>query len=152
MKSGLVIAVALLAVACSSASGGGSPSLDGTWYYVNAAGTAGIGATFNQDGSYVAEDLALTSSTSANVRAEKGTFSVSGNAITLTPKESSCPGPDPIYHLSYSFQGSNLELAEPSGGVVLQPDTQTASNAAITFGCFDSSGNFTPEPLAAVSN
>jgi hypothetical protein len=146
--------LAILTAACSSSSGGGSPSLYGTWYYADSAG-AGVGLTFNQSGTYVAQELALTSSTSGDDQAEKGTFTVSGSTITLTPTEWSCPGPDPIYKLTYSFQGSDLAVSQPSGAAVLQPDTQPPSSVAITFGCFtngDSGEIFTPEPLAPVSN
>jgi hypothetical protein len=44
MKRIAVVVVAFLAAACSSSSGG-SPSLDGTWFYADSAGTAGFGAT-----------------------------------------------------------------------------------------------------------
>ena len=152
MKASWMIA-AVLASACSSGSGGGSPSLDGKWEYIDSAGTAGDGVTFNSDGTYVLQVLQLTSSTSGNDEVEKGTFTVSGNTITATPKEWSCPGPDTVSTMTYSFQGSSLALALPSGILILQPNTSPpATNASIVIGCFDSSGNFKPEPLASVTN
>ena len=146
----MIVAVALLAAACGSSSK--APSLDGTWVYSDSAGTAGAAATFNSNGNYVLSVLQITSSTTANAAIEKGTFTVSGSTITLTPQESSCTGADPVYTMSYSFQGSNLELVESSGIIVFQPDTSTASDIAITDGCFSSSGAFTASPLAPVSN
>jgi hypothetical protein len=119
---------------------------------VDPAGTAGLGVIFNSDGTYTFTELELTSSTSANAQIETGTFTVSGATITATPKEWSCPGPDAVYSLSYSFQGSSLNLSQPSGIIILQQNTSTASSGAIAIGCIDSSGNFKAEPLAAVSN
>ncbi len=146
-------AIALLTGACSSSSGGDSPSsIVGTWDYANASTNSGLGATFNSDGTYVLDLLRLTSGNAADAQAETGTYTVSGNTITTTPQKSSCPGPDPVSSATYSFQGSNLELVQPSGIVVLQPDTTMASNIALAIGCFDSSGNFTAEPLAPVTN
>ena len=142
-----------LTAACSSGSGGGSPSLTGTtWEYANSAGTAGEGVVFNTNGTYALLVLQLTSSSSGNVQEETGTYVVSGNTITVTPKEWTCPGPDPVYSATYSFQGSSLAITEPSGVVIFQPDDQMASMAALTHGCFSSSGAFTAMPLASVSN
>jgi hypothetical protein len=152
MKQIAIVIASLVAAACSSSSGGGTPSLDGTWYYVNASGTAGAGATFKGDGTYLLQELVLTSSSTGNDQMETGTFVDSSGTLTLTPKQWSCPGPDAIYKLSYSFNGGNLVLAQPSGVIIMQPDTQTGSTGAITIGCFDSSGNFKASPLAAVSN
>jgi hypothetical protein len=86
------------------------------------------------------------------VQSEQGSFTVSGNAITATPKESTCAKPDPVYSVTYSFTGSNLEIEEPTGIMVFQPDNATGSNIAITFGCFGSGGAFTASPLVPVSN
>jgi hypothetical protein len=155
MKPCPIVAVvfALLVPACSSSSGSGStPSLYGTWAYLNAAGTEGEGITINSDGTYVLSLLQITSPASANVQSEQGSFTLSGSTITATPKEATCAKPDPVYTATYSFQGSNLEIAEPSGVIVFQPDNATGSNIAITFGCFSSSGTFTASPLVPVSN
>jgi hypothetical protein len=152
MRVGPIVVAAVMATACSSSSGG-PPSLDGNWFYADSAGTSGVGVSFKNDGSYELQELVLTSSTSGNDQVEIGTFTVSGNTITVTPTQWSCKGPDAIYQLTYSFDGSNLSLAQPSGIIVMQPNNNTASSGeAIAIGCFDTAGNFTPEPLAAVSN
>jgi hypothetical protein len=155
MKIVSIVGVALLTAACSSGSSSGSSgsnSIDGNWLYTDAAGTGGVGLTFNADGTYVLTELVETSSTSFNAQVEDGTFTVSGNTITETPQKSSCPGPVPVHQLTYSFQGSNLAVTDSSAVVVLQPNTATASNAAIVIGCFDANNNFTAQPLAPVSN
>jgi hypothetical protein len=124
MKPISFVVAALLATACSSSSGsGGPPSLDGSWIYANSDGSAGAGAEFKSDGTYEVQELTVTSSTTVNDQIETGTFTVSGSTITLTPKQSSCPGPDAVYTLNYSFQGSNLALTQPSGIIVFQPNT-----------------------------
>lgn len=149
---GSIVVGAVMVAACSSSSGGGTPSLYQTWAYVTADGSAAAGATFTSDGTYLFQELTLTSSTTANDQVEEGSFTISGSTITATPKQWTCPGPDAVYTLGYSFQGGNLVLAQPAGTIVMQPDTATASSISITNGCFASSGSFTTAPLATVSN
>jgi hypothetical protein len=149
---GAIVVGAVMVVACSSSSSGGPPNLYQTWAYVDSAGTAGAGATFTSDGTYELQILELTSSNSGDDQVEIGTFTTSGSTLTLTPKQSTCAGPDAVYSMGYSFSGGNLVLALPSGTIVMQPDTATASDVAITNGCFGDAGAFTSEPLAPVSN
>ncbi len=54
--------------------------------------------TFRSDGTYVFSILEFTSPNSADAVVETGTFTTSGSAVTFTPQQWSCPGPDPIYH------------------------------------------------------
>lgn len=145
----------LLVAACSSSSGGGPPSLYQDWLYTDSSGNSGIAATFRTDGTYVVSDLVITSSASANAEVETGTFTAADTALAMTPTENSCTGPDAAYSLGYSFQGSSLEIAQPSGVLLMQPNTTSPGSIgsfAITIGCFDSAGNFTASPLAPVSN
>ena len=130
----------------------GASPLVGTWMYQYSS-TVAYGATFTATGVYVAQTLLLTSDTTADDGIEKGTYTVAGNTIMLTPQESTCPGADPVYSVSFSFSGSDLILGTSSGEVIYQPDTSTASSGiSITDGCFDTSGDFTASPLAPVSN
>jgi hypothetical protein len=147
--------VTFVVAACSSSSGGGPPSLYQDWLYTDSSGNSGIAATFKSDGTYVVSDLMITSSTSANAQVETGTFTASNGSLAMAPKEDSCPGPDAAYSLGYSFQGGNLEIVQPSGVLLMQPNTTSPGSIgsfAITIGCFDGSGNLKASPLAAVSN
>jgi hypothetical protein len=131
--------------------GGNAPSLVGNWIYVN--GSSGIAATFRDDGTYVASKLALTSSASADAEIETGTYMAADGTLTTIPQQWTCPGPDPVTAVSYSLDGVDLQVSSPSGVLVMSPNsTPASSNFALTFGCFDSSGSFTPQSLAPVSN
>jgi len=155
-----VFALLSCVIGCGSSgsSGGtsttnGSP-LDGTWMYVD--GTVASGVTFD-NGTFVVQQLQETCAdcTSADDEIEKGTYTVSGNVITLTVQEWSCQlqsGQSPTYTETFSFEtNGDLTLSDTSGIVTFQPDTSTGGSVAITIGCFDSSGNFTPEPLTSVN-
>jgi hypothetical protein len=140
----------LLLTGCSSGSSG--PTLVGSWIFQPAQGPSG-GFTFKGDGTYSFIELSLTSSNTANAEGENGTYADDGQTLTLTPKESSCPGPDPVRSVSYAFSNGDLVLSgsTEADSYVPQPSTATSS-FSITLGCFDGSGNFTQMPLAPVSN
>ncbi len=144
----------LIACSSSSRSNTAEPSLNGNWMYVNAAGTAGTGISFKPDGTYVGFTLALTSSASANAEVETGNFVAKNGAITLTPEEWTCPGPDPVSTAKYSFNSGSLTIATSSGIVSLKPNNGPASDTfAISYGCFDAkTGAFKRAPLAPVAN
>jgi len=159
MKKTMVLALAALAmVACGNGDDddSGPTSTDNSlvhvWDYSSANGESGLGVTFNADGTYKAVVLELTSSASANAQEETGTYVVQGSDIVFTPEESSCSGPDAPSTIPYVLSGTSLTLTYPTGVFILQVDTGTTSNEAYQIGCFDSSGDFTPTPLAPVSD
>ena len=152
MRGSVTISVVLLFAALGC--GGSSPEdqLAGTWVYTS--GYEGVGLTFTTDGTYVAQVLQQTSSTSGNDEVEKGVYSVSGNQINWTPQEYTCPGPDPVYSTSYSFTGGNLVIVTPGSAdvVTLVRNTSSAAgSSSLVLGCFQS-GSFVQEPLAPVGN
>ncbi len=160
MKKTMVLALGALAVvACgngddddSGASGTGD-SLVHTWVYTSANGATGTGLTLTADGKYIAEEIVLTSSTTANVQEDEGTYSVSGSTITFTPEESSCTGPDAPLTAQFGLTATVLTVQYSTGAIEFQVDTSTGANAALTIGCFDNgTGAFTPTPLAPVSD
>jgi hypothetical protein len=123
----------------------------GKWLY--AGSSAGIGLEFDTNYTYKAQLLQETSTTTGNDQAEVGTFAVTDTAITFTPQQSTCPGPVPVYADNYTFNGDSLVLAYSTGGMAFSRNTTPpATNAIITFGCFQSDGSFVTSPLAAVSN
>jgi len=142
-----------MVAACSSGSPEPPPTLVGNWLYTAAQGQSGIGLTFTAEGTYSLSGIVLVSSTAAQAKVETGTYTSDATTITLTPKESSCPGPDPVEVDHYQFNGGALMLTSPSGVLVLQANTATASRSfAIQTGCPDRQGNFTPAPLKPVAN
>lgn len=149
----LLLAVAVLESACASSSSD-APSLDGNWIYVNDQGTAGLGVTFNGDGTYTAFVMAMTSQSSADAEVETGLFTTQAGAVTFTPREWTCPGPDPASTVKYTFSNGNLLLSFPSGIISLQQNTASSDEAfSITYGCFDrKTHTFIRSQLAPVDN
>lgn len=149
----LLLAVAVLESACASSSSD-APSLDGNWIYVDDQGTAGLGVTFNDDGTYAAFLMALTSRSSADAEVETGTFTAQGGTVTFTPQEWTCPGPDPASSVKYTFRNGNLLLSFPSGIISLQQNTASSDEAfSITYGCFNrKTHTFIRAELAPVGN
>ena len=153
MKWTLVVLLA----AAASCGGGNSETpqqrLIGQWLYTNSTGSAGIDITFNTNATYVAQILQLTSTTSANDEIEDGVFSTTDTEITFTPQKYTCPGPDPVYSMTYSFNGDSLLLLLSTGATGFSRNTTpAATNFTLAFGCFQSDGSFVASPLAAVSN
>ncbi len=144
----LLLPVALLA--CSSSA---PPSVFNTWYYSAPGSATGYGLTLNRDYTYVASTFAVTSSASGNAQVEKGTYSATATALTFTPTEWSCEQPtDPPYTVQWKEVGNSFEVAYPSGIIVYQVDTAGVSSVAITYGCFDTNGNFFVSPLTPVGS
>jgi hypothetical protein len=151
-RLGLGVVLAVVGATC----GGSSTAQDrlvGTWLATDSSGTQGVGLTLNSDETYAAQQLLLTSSTSAEDEIEGGVYTATASDITFTPQRNSCPGPDPIYTLSYQLNGTGLSIITPSGAIFLSRDNSPApSNAALSFGCFQPDGSFMAEPIAPVSN
>jgi hypothetical protein len=148
--------LAVLASMTDGCGGGGGPSLYGNWSFENPDGVTGIGLDLSPDDTYVFLLIAVTSSGQgsgrANVESETGTFVVAGSKITFTPKQWTCPGPDPVYVLSYTFDGQNLVMGSPSGLTSLAPNGPSSGGTiGLTYGCF-TAGVFTPSQLAPVTN
>ena len=143
----------LLATVAACGSNAVSPQdrLMGKWLY--AGSSAGIGLEFDTNNTYKGQLLQETSATTGKDQVETGTFTATDTAITFTPQQSSCPGPIPVYFQDYSFNGDSLVLASSTGGMAFSRNTSPpATNAIITFGCFQSDGSFVQAPLAPVSN
>jgi hypothetical protein len=150
----VVIAFAFGAIAMGCG-GSSSPEQDliGNWLYATSTGSTGIAVTYKTDGTYVAAELVLTSSNTADAQVETGTYTATASELTSVPTEWTCPGPDPAGTASYSFSGGDLLISSSSGIISLAPNTAPASSTFIlTYGCFQSDGSFVTAPLAPVSN
>jgi hypothetical protein len=146
-------AIVTLAACSSTGVAEGSPDLDGTWAYVSADGTQGLGATFRSDGTYELDPMVFPTSGTAQQRVETGTYSAAGSWITFTPHHSSCPGPDPVVTAPFRLNNGYLYLTAGSTEVALQrAATPAPATATVQIGCFDASGTFTAAPVAAVQN
>jgi len=158
MRQLAVLACVLLAVGC----GGSDPPssrLEGKWLARDATdATVGYGVNFLANGTYSKATAVVTAadqasnSGSVNLEEEDGTFSATQTLITFSPTQSTCPGPDPAYSLAYEFIGPNLTLVGTAGASTFAPNTATTTaTLAVRFGCYDSAGNFTVSPFAAVN-
>ena len=147
-----LVMVVLGAVSCGGGSSSPESQLIGQWISTDSTGSQGVGLEFDSDGTYVAQLLELTSSTSANDEGESGVYTATSSTINFTPQKSSCPGPDPVYSLTYSFSAGGLVVATPSGAIGLTRNNPGLANGTITFGCFQPNGSFVASPVAPVGN
>ncbi len=125
----------------------------GAWDGRSGTGATGVRLQLTSDGSYTLTELTVTSATTANARAESGTFTATPGTITWTPVESSCSGAAAAYQSAYELTGETLSLALPAGVFALAPADEDGGlgDAALTVGCYAGDGTFTAAPLAPVS-
>src|ERR1700722_8176662 len=110
----IIVLAALIAIGCGS-SGTPGHGLVGNWLSASADGTTAVAATFTNQGTYVLAQLQLTSGTTANGQVETGTFTATETQFTSTPEDYTCPEPDPVATVSYSFDGATLQVDNSDG-------------------------------------
>ena len=165
-KRSYAIVALLIVVGCGGCGSSASTEsetaeLTGSWVARDASNVAAsYGFTFSLDGGYtrttmvVAATDQVASPGSANLAQESGVFTVSSaDSISFAPTQSTCPGPIPVYALSYGFSGRVLVMGGVTGASSFSPDPMPATaTPATTYGCYDSTGAFTAHPLAPVTN
>jgi hypothetical protein len=146
----------------------------GNWLAVDDLGGApvivDVAIDFNADGSYAAYTTVPTSTNTAAVEVEEGTWTstdpVDGGVgtVTFTPTQWTCRGTDPVKTGTYRFQVfqgvrdlvvtmPSMAFASPISTLYAEPATASGpsrSGYTLTYGCL--ANPFTPEPLAPVSN
>ena len=142
-----------IGLGCEAAPETNVDRLIGTWEYVNADQSTVFQLKFMAT-AYVSQQITLTTTASGDDEIETGSYVATETEITATPAAWSCPGPDPIGVIGYSFTAAgSLEITTPSGVTILSRDTAPASNnTALTYGCIQSDGSFVAAPLAPVTN
>jgi hypothetical protein len=153
MKSlkSLVVVVALLLAACGSDDSGSWYT--GHWLYED--DDVGVGLQLNEDGTYVAQILILTSANSAYDQIEGGRYTVNGNTLTLTPERSTCTVQDDpeafkVSSVQITRSGPQLLVVFEEGDIVSfgrLPSTPAPANLVITTGCFLDGGDFVKRPI-----
>jgi hypothetical protein len=152
IRVGVLASVLLMAGCGSSSSGSSTPSLYQTWEDLSANGENGQFLVFSQSGGYVHSILATTSSANVfDAEIEQGTFTISGQTMTLTPTQWTCTGAYAPYTATFNISGQTLEFVVNGAILGLQPDTATAGQGTLVEGCFGSTGGFTQQALAPVS-
>lgn len=149
------VLVAMLA-GCSSGEAHEPLTLENNWFFSDDGGYNGIGLTVRGNG-YVFLRFSQTGPASANVEIERGTIEVTASSFTLTPEEWTCQEPtDPGATASYAIDGNTLQLAFPSGIVLMKLNTTPASSAedglVLTNGCFLNNGAFVRSPLTPIGS
>src|SRR5947208_3202104 len=99
-----VAGLALLTACGSSGDAQNSPSiaspLVGDWIFEQ--GTTGVGMALSADDTYVFSVLQVVNTNSLNAQVEKGQYAAAAGKLTLTPNQSTCPGPHPPYVETYT--------------------------------------------------
>jgi hypothetical protein len=148
-----VLAVLVSLAACGSSTPA-EPSIDNTWIFTNSAGTVGAALTINGS-TYVAQKIALTSSTSADDQIETGTITVNASTLDFIPSQWSCAAFMPVdapYSDGYTLTASGLTLSNSTGFTAFHVDTSGASsNFTSAIGCFLTNGTFQVSPLENVT-
>ena len=157
MKTLLVALEIVALVGCGSNDSGSSttstPSLIGTWLDAPSSSEA-VELTFTAS-TWQTKQLALLTNGTNGVEIDAGTYTLSGSTLTMTRTSTSCKGITATLASSKANtverQGNSLTLTTPSTLTVWQLETAPpAGMGAATIGCFDSSGNFTANPVGAL--
>lgn len=147
------LALACVLGAIIGCGGAAEPSIVGDWLFDQ--GDRGLALSFNADGTYVAQKIRVTSSTSGLDEAEGGTYALVGDTLTHTPKKWTCVGPYPAYSVTVASLGAT-KLAVLDGTTAISFTRETGDSSGgdfvITFGCFAADGTFTPREIAPVTN
>lgn len=75
-----------------------------------------------------------------------GTFTATGGNLSFVPQQSSCAAAAP-WSCTYRVSSGSLVLTDSGGTVSFSRGTATGTGV-VTYGCFDSVGNFTPRPVS----
>lgn len=128
--------------------------LEGTWGIQLDANNASVIVFSGNTWKGVLGGTLTDGSTAAQI--DSGTFTISGNTLTLIKTASSCEGIGTVTKASvdtFSVQGTSLTLTASSGtkAVVFAHQTSSStSTGVVSIGCFDASGNFTAHAVTTV--
>lgn len=143
----------LVLVGCGS----GMPSdpLAGTAWSTTIQNTScATGFGFNADSTY--EHLTICTLNDGTTAAEidEGDYSADARTLSLVLRQASCLASDYTSltpSMGYSVSADIMTISSSTGALVLsrsQGSGGMGGTGAVTYGCFDASGNFTVEPIA----
>jgi len=113
---------------------------------LSAAAASQVSVLLLQVDRYQLDRVTFTSATTANDQIELGVMSQSGNQLTLTPDEWTCPGTRGTYQMTIP---ADAEI-DPQGAATLVYEPSSAGIhelVTIQGGCYDGSGGFSPRPV-----
>jgi hypothetical protein len=144
------------ATASAGAQSAAATSLVGSWQFNSDPPGLSIVLHIEADGTYESNIVTFPTSSFWDDQIERGTYTVAGSTLTTTPKQWSCPGPDPVASSTFSFTDGALVIANAKGAISYPPQpTENGgipAGVAVTVGCYGSNSSFTPMPLAPVAN
>lgn len=162
MRRVLGIAAVCFALGCGDDDGGEvippAELLDGQWIRDEAVTVCMRFLGFKaSNGVAVAQVICELTDGTIGAQVRVGTFEADSDTIRIYYEESSCAGesrePDVLW---YQIDGSQLNLGTPDRLVIYERDRATSGGsngqrgAAVTFGCFDEDGLFTPRPVQPI--
>ncbi len=147
---GLSVTALVVALGTSGCGGGtGKDALEGIWATSVPGKQCAFGFAF--DSGVVEQDLICNlQSGGTGVDATIGTYTTSGNQLTVSSTRSSCPSDvRETATFSFSVQADTLTMTRPDGILVLKkvPKMPSSTGGAAVYGCFDDNLTFTSSPL-----
>lgn len=140
------LALAVVLAGC----GGNSdptPGIDGNWVFEHDDNVCATGLKAH-DGAYEIVTLCELEGGGYGAESEKGLFTVDGDQVSFTPTGSTCKDGDRGTDVAtFDASDDSLRLMFDSGVLLFEPiKGSESSTGAITYGCYDDSGAFTPMP------
>ena len=146
-----VLSGALLLVAAIGACGCGErrDRLDGTHWQAPLIGVPCYAEAGFEHGTYAWALVCTLDGGSPAATLEVGDYSITGDELTLVPRQASCPS-DVVGHTLAFSVSRDLFITENAPGQILTFVSLPAGpvpHAGIPVGCFDAQGSFVPNPL-----
>jgi len=141
--------VAALAVAGCGA-GARDALSDTKWDLVYSDGCVG-GFNFDETGGYQHLYICGLTNGSFGVTMDAGSYAAVGGMLYIAAEKATCPTPSSV-SAQYTVAGGALTIVTPNGVLVFERNTSNGASftGTIVYGCFDSTGAFTPSPLIPI--
>jgi len=140
----------LLAVSIGCGDDNDEPGIVGDWVSPSDGPyDCAYGMTFESDGTYVEGTVCTLEGGDLGVEAYSGTYTTSGDELTLTQTHGTCPEAEAgAERLAYELDGDKLRVGSAAGTVVLERAEGGDVTGQATYGCYAQDGSFTPRPIA----
>lgn len=146
MRSAILVLLLVILAGCGGDEGN-EPSLVGDW--VAPGDGCAYGMAFEDDGTYTEGTVCELEGGGLGVEVYGGTYTTSGDELTLTQTHGTCPEAEPLTErLAYELDGDKLRVGSAAGTVVLERAEGGDVTGQATYGCYAQDGAFTPQPIA----
>lgn len=122
----------------------------GSW--ITSVGTGGclLGDNFTSGGAYSVNVVCPRADGGFSLQQTNGSYVSDGYTVTLSAGSSSCPNAKKSASASLAVSIDSLTLTTPTGVLIFARNRAAPGTATATFGCFDSTGAFTQQPVAPI--